>query len=338
MKRYCLLLLFLATAPLSLVAQDFEEILTGSAADAKYLAEGYISPFMKAFGHGINNGWYNSAAPHKLGGFDITFTGSFAFVPVIDQSYFVDNSKMTTVERMSGPGTGATPENGNVPTAFGSNVPPVYRSPKGTTGTTFSGPVGVGVNYFPTPALGLGVGLPKGFELRLRYVPTLDLNKYFDQYTGSIGLFGIGVLHDIKQWIPGMKALPLDLSAFIGYTKLNMDLGFDSSDPNKKGEFGCSATTIQALVGKKLSILTVYGSLGYNIAKTDLALKGSYDLNDDGDTTDSGERDPFMITTDSNGVKATLGLRIRLAVIAFHADYSFQKYRTATAGFGINFR
>jgi hypothetical protein len=336
MKRY-VLILFLTAMSTAVMAQ-FDELLTGSVNDAKYLSEGYISPFMKAFGYGMNNGWYNSAAPHKLGGFDLTLTAAAVYVPVSDQSYFVDNNKMTSIERMSGSTVTAVPESGYVPTAFGADVSPNYRSPKGAPVTQrFSGPAGLGVNFLPTPALSLGIGLPKGFEIRARFVPTIDLHKNFEQYTGSFGMFGLGIMHDIKQWIPGVKNLPFDISAFVGYTKLNLDLGFDSSDPNRRGDFGCSATTIQALVGKKISILSVYGSVGYNIAKTDLALKGNYDFNDNG-TIDAGEKDPFTLSTASNGVRGTIGLRIRLAVIAFHADYSIQKYRTITGGFGINFR
>jgi hypothetical protein len=146
-------------------------------------------------------------------------------------------------------------------------------------------------------------------------------------------------MHDFKQWIPGMKSLPFDMSVFVGYTKMNMDLGFDSSNPAKKGVFTTNATTIQALISKKLSVLTVYGSVGYNTANTEMGLKGSYDMNDDGDTIDAGEKDPFTIVTDSNGMRATVGLRLRLAVIAFHGDYTMQKYgRVITGGFGINFR
>lgn len=333
MKRFLLFLFLAAVSPAALYAQ-LSEVMSGSAADAKYLTEGYVSPFMKAFGYGMNSGWYNSAAPHKLGGFDLTITAAVVKVPTIDQSYFVDNSKMNNVELLSG----GTPQNGNVPTFFGSDVEPTYRSPKGTTGTTFSGPAGIDFDMLPVPAIGLGVGLPKGFEVKLRYIPTLKLENYTEDYTGGVGLFGIGVLHDIKQWIPGIKALPFDLSGFVGYTKMNLDLGFDSSDPNKKGGFSCGATTIQALIGKKISVLSVYGSVGYNLAKTELGLKGNYDFNEDGDTNDTGEKDPFNITTNSNGFRATVGLRLRLAVIAFHADYTAQKYSTITGGFGINFR
>jgi len=342
MKRHALILFLFAVLSTTLVAQpsgDFINIITGSANDSKYLAQGFLNPFMKAFGYGMNNGWYNAAAPHKLGGFDITLTAATVIVPLADQSYFVDNSKMTAIDRMSGSGALATPQNGNAPTVFGSQTAVTYRTPKGgPIAGNFNSPTGVGINYLPTPALGLGIGLPLGFEVRGRYVPNVDIHQLFEEFTGGFSMWGVGVMHDIKQWIPGVKELPFDISVFGGYTKLNFDLGFDSSDPTRIASFSNTSTTIQALVGKKVSILAVYGSIGYNISNTDLALKGNYDFNNDGDFADSGEKNPFTLAAESNGFRATVGMRIRLAVLSFHGDYSFQEYRTITGGFGINFR
>src|SRR6056297_2859240 len=49
--------------------------------DGMKLMEAYISPFANAFGAGFNSAWYNTAKPHKLGGFDVTLSVSAAFVP-----------------------------------------------------------------------------------------------------------------------------------------------------------------------------------------------------------------------------------------------------------------
>jgi hypothetical protein len=338
MKRIYILALSLALSTSAFAQDGFLNLITGTPADAKYLATGYVSPFMKAFGYGMNNGWYTSGAPHKLGGFELTLTSANVFVPSIDQKYYVDNSKMTAVELVDGNGAGAQPKNGYVPTFFGGNVAPTYHALTGTADTYFKGPVGLGLKFLPTPGLTLGVGLPLGFEVKVRYVPTVDFHRYVNEFTGGFTMFGVGIMHDFKQWIPGIKALPFDMSVFVGYTKMNMDLGFDSSNPNNKGVFTANATTIQALISKKLSVLTVYGSVGYNKAMTDMALKGSYDLNDNG-TIDANEKDPFKINAQSNGMRATVGLRLRLAVIAFHGDYTLQQYgRVITGGFGINFR
>ena len=345
MKRTAILILVVTSLSFPVVAQSgFEDIIQGTPADAKYLAEGFITPFMKAFGQGINNGWYNSGAPHKLGGFDLTITSSNVFVPEVDRKYYVDNTKLTEVELLNGgapPGANPVAQSGSVPTFFGGDIAPTYRSPKGSAALNaqFQGPTGIGLNFLPTPALGLGVGLPLGFEVKLRYAPPVDMSKLDERFSGTFKLFGIGVMHDIKQWIPGVKNLPFDLSLFGGYNKLVLDLGYDPADPTKRGDFSCNAMTFQGLISKKLSVLTVYAGVGYNSARTTMGLKGSYDMNDDGDSIDAGEKDPFTIATDSNGMRATLGLRIRLAIIAFHGDYTMQSYgRTITGGFGINFR
>ena len=38
------------------------------------LIEAYFTPMAESFGSGLNSGWYNTAKPHSLGGFDLTFT------------------------------------------------------------------------------------------------------------------------------------------------------------------------------------------------------------------------------------------------------------------------
>ena len=40
--------------------------------DTEQLIEGYMSPFGKWFGTGLNSGWYNTGKPHQFPGFDIT--------------------------------------------------------------------------------------------------------------------------------------------------------------------------------------------------------------------------------------------------------------------------
>ena len=35
----------------------------------------------ESFGAGLNNGWYNTAKPHSLGGFDLTFTLNTVIIP-----------------------------------------------------------------------------------------------------------------------------------------------------------------------------------------------------------------------------------------------------------------
>ena len=179
----------------------------------------------------------------------------------------------------------------------------------------------------------IGFGLPKGFELKMRFMPKTKLGD-----NGNVNLLGFGIMHDIKQYIPGIKNLPFDLSAFVGYTKLKLDVGLDSSKPDQRAIFESSSTTIQGLISKKIAVLTVYGGLGYNIAKTTLAMKGNYEFENPAPAPPTIVKDPVNIDVAANGMRATAGLRLKLAVFTFHADYTLQKYKALTVGFGINVR
>jgi hypothetical protein len=259
------------------------------------------------------------------------------YVPTSDKVYNVNGLKQIELA----PGQTNFP-NGNVPTMFGSEDKPKYQ-PKGSTDPNeqFEGPGGVdlkkniGMNALPVPMVQLGFGLPKGIDVKLRFFPKSKLGD-----DGSVQMYGIGVMHDIKQYIPGIKLLMFDLSAFVGYThlRLDYDMSGNVSGVNQKAVYEVNGTTIQGVISKKISVMTFYGGLGYNIAKSNLALKGGYDLNDDGDTTDPSETDPLDSKFAASGPRATAGFRLKLAVFTLHVDYTLQKYNTLSAGFGINIR
>jgi hypothetical protein len=210
----------------------------------------------------------------------------------------------------------------------------------------FDGPPGIDLKgklkskrtYVPVPIANIGIGLPKQTDLKIRYAPTIDLG---DQ--GKFNLFGIAVMHDVKQYIPGLKLIPIDISGFVGYTrmKLEADLSGSYAGPNpnnQKGIFEMSATTIQGLISKKFSVVTAYAGIGYNIARSNISVKGNYDFNGDGDSGtggDAGEKDPIGLDFSASGPRVTTGVRLKLAVFTFHADYTVQKYKALTVGFGI---
>ena len=305
---------------------DMENLIKGSISDANYLVKGYTAPVFKALGSGLNQGWYNTAQNHKFPGADLTISVAMIGVPSSDKVFKVDNNTLQQI-------TLTSPTNLEVPTIFGKDVPPSTYSldADGTGNTTFSGPPGfdLPISRVPIPVANLGIGLPKGFDLKIRFIPNINLQDDLE-----LGLFGIGVMHDIKQYIPGIKTLPFDLAAFVGYTKFKSKVTLDAAT-NQTSEFDVSATTIQVLISKKMAVLTVYGGLGYDISKGGLAMKGAYDFDDDG-TTDATNPIDFSVTT--NSPRVTAGLRLKLGPITFHGDYTLQKYSAITAGFGISVR
>jgi hypothetical protein len=330
------LYLFVSGLSFGALAQDeIDQLLKGGKADANRLIEGYVSPFLKTFGYGLNQGWYNTAKNHKTLGFDLTVSVSAVYVPNAELFYTVNNAQLTTI-RLENTGTAAVgpTASGSVPTVFGPDVTPTYRLTSG--GASFSGAPGVfdlkndlPMQAMPVPMAHLGIGLPKGFDLKFRFVPELDLGD------GKFKLFGVGVMHDIKQYIPGVKSLPFDLAGFVGYTSMKLSVGLEATRPDQQGVFETTATTIQGLISKKISVLTFYGGAGYNIATSKLAINGAYDFDNNGSFETVN---PVSVKAEASGPRLSAGMRLKLAVFTFHGDYTLQKYNTLTVGFGIAVR
>lgn len=317
---------------------DIGDLLKGSIKDANILLDGYAGPAMRTIGSGLNQGWYNTAKPHKTLGVDLTITASLMYVPSSDKLYLVDNTKLTDISLVEYDNKQIDPNSGsaNVPTIFGPDKSPSYQI--SGSSTTINGPGGIDLkdaikiaDALPVPMYQLGIGLPKGFDLKIRFSPTVKMQDF------KFSLLGIGVLHDVGQYLPVVKALPVDISVFAGYTKMEAEQGITGTTvgQNQKGVLEFNSTTIQALVSKKISVLTVYGGVGYNFASSKLQMKGTYDLDDDG-TVDA--TDPVNLDFSTSGVRATGGLRLKLAVFTLHGDYTLSKYNALTVGFGINVR
>lgn len=338
MKKNTLIYLFTILSISGAFAQDdIGEIIKGSLKDANILMEGYAGPAMRTIGSGLNQGWYNTAKPHKTLGVDLTVTTSLMYVPTSDEFYLVDNTKLEDIKLVAYDGKQVSPTgSANVPTIFGPDKSPSYQVSGSTT--TVNGPGGLDLegaikiaNALPVPMYQLGIGIPKGFDLKVRFAPTVKMQDF------QFNLFGIGVMHDVGQYIPVVKALPVDISLFAGYTKMKaeQDISGTTAGQNQKGALEFNSTTIQALVSKKISVLTIYGGVGYNIAKSNLAMTGTYDLDEDG-TPES--TDPVNLDFSTSGLRATGGLRLKLAVFTLHADYTLSEYSALSAGFGINVR
>lgn len=340
MRKSALIYLLTVLSFTSTFAQDdLGDLLKGSVTDASLLLEGYIAPAMKTIGSGLNQGWYNTAKPHATLGIDLTISTSLMYITNSDKFYLVDNARLQEIKLVAYDGNQNIDINtgsANVPTIFGPDKTPTYRVLE--TEAEVTGPGGIDLkdalkiaDAMPVPMYQLGVGLPKGFDVKLRFAPTVTLGDF------KFNLLGVGLLHDIGQHLPVVKALPVDLALFAGYTRMTAEQGLSGTTvgQNQRGELVFNSTTIQALVSKKISVLTFYGGVGYNMATSSIAMKGTYDL--DGD--DQAEStDPVNLNFSTSGFRATGGLRLKLAVFTLHADYTLADYNALSAGFGINVR
>jgi hypothetical protein len=227
----------------------------------------------------------------------------------------------------------------------------------------FEMPQGLDWRYVPAPMIQAGVGLYKGTDLLGRYLPDIKLAGV------EIGMWGIGLRHDIKQWIPGIKKLPvLELSLMYGYTRLHSGIGI-SVEPDDIGAtdnttniswedqeltFLAQSHTANLLIAAKLPVITFYGGVGFIRTKTNLKLLGYYPVADFEASAMAGH----IVVTDESANNAfdpidmeiknedgsitdprlNIGFRLKMSIITIHFDYTWANYSVFTAGLGVSWR
>src|SRR4030042_4207712 len=337
----------------SAALSQFENVdfLKSTTADGIKVLEAYISPWANAFGAGLNGGGYNTAKPHKLGGFDVTAGLNVGFVPSSAETFDLSTLGLST---------NINPKTGTPPTIAGpyENGPVMTYSAGGYTLATFNTPPGTAWKYIPVPTAQIGIGLPLGTEIKGRFIPRLRLDR--ENFQGDIMLWGIGLMHSIMQYIPGNDLLPFDASVFAGYTRLNGNGSINLQPPsftdystyniNSFSDQNLSATVtalnVSAIGSVNLAVITFYGGLGYTKTSTILKLTGNYQTpvlvgtspvyNDSG--VKKGESFGEMNVENFSGLRANIGFRLKLAVVTIHADYTRAQYNVVSTGLGISFR
>ena len=229
--------------------------------------------------------------------------------------------------------------NSNGRTFMGGNTPTILgNTNNGAEATStygnFDMPQGLKIPMLPVPMLQAGVGLIKNTEIDVRFMPEIEKSGV------SIGLWGIGVKHDILQWLPIADKIPIDVSFQAGYTKLSSQIMLEDPNSNEKAEatLDVRATTFNILLSKKIAMFTAYAGLGYNSTKTTLNVE-----TDDNSYTIAGlalnvnDLTKFEFESNNN-LRANIGFRFQIAVLAIQANYTFSKYPVATVGLGISIR
>tara|TARA_Y100000994_G_scaffold90992_1_gene75209 strand:- start:6006 stop:7025 length:1020 start_codon:yes stop_codon:yes gene_type:complete len=303
-----------------------QEFLNGPIKDTEQLIEGYMSPFGKWFGTGLNAGWYNTAQSHQFPGFDVTGgihliqppESAMLFTPTLNN--LIVNSTNQELSTFIGPSN---------------NTEIGYNNDDGEFQTLFNAPGGVinGKDPIPMPYIQGSIGLIKKTEILFRLTPPVKSQDLQIRY------WGIGVKHDIKQWIPGVKILPFDLSVIAAYSQLNSNLTFNA---DQDLNFDVNAFNSNLIISKKILGFTPYVGLGYQYSKSILSLTGEYTILDwNGTDIDPGEifpiSDPIDISFGGvNGLKATLGARLKLLLFTFHIEWTKAEYDVFTIGIGLN--
>ena len=315
MKRiFCLILL------LSINLISYSQVQVNDVNDAQAFLQEYLSPLGNGLGAITNNGWYNSAKPHRFLGFDATFT--LSLLNITDENKIFDpnsitnfSSNSTSTPTILGRGDGATVN---------------YK------GEQFKLPnQSTLISALALPNFNFGLGVFKKTELNGRFIPSYKYNiGFFGK--GEISMWGLGFKHDLLQWIPIIgNAIPMSLSLQAGHTQLNSGLSILDQDVS----IDVQATNFNIILSRKILMLTGYTSVGYNFSTTTFTAGEGISNLDSFNLNELEISLPIEMKFENNNeFRANVGLRFNLAVIAIHANHTFSKYPVTTIGLGVSLR
>jgi len=384
LKALALAAISFAATPAQAQLGNIGDLLQAGKEDANKIVEAYMAPMANAFGAGLNTGWILNANAHSgflpipLPGFSLQLRASGTMIPTDDQRF--DLTALGLSSNISFPGSTTSPtiagddqDKGQI--RVSQNV--TYTDPVSGNVITESVPIadltlpeGLGVPYIPAPMVQAGIGLLFDTDLTVRYFPKTDFGDY-----GSVELIGASIKHGIDQWIHGGGLLPVNITLQAGFTQFKSSVNLDLkpidliTDANRSQvanysygsgyfdnqgiQFETTSWTVNAVVGKKLSLLIVgvgaYVGAGIESSETILKMNGNYPLlvvNDNVTEFIQGETlkvtdisNPIDLTfSGTNSIRLLGGVRVSLGIFDFFGEYTYAKYSSANVGFAISFR
>ncbi len=348
-----------------LKAQDEMAIFVNeSIEDAETVMKAYGSPLLRSLGTNFNTGWLNTADVKSFGQFDIRLVATASFAPDDDKifapaDYGLDNpdeSHIFTSEP-------------TLPTIFGEmQDAQVTVQAQGPNDSELQV---VGTYTIPTLEVGgapmlmpqVDIGLMKGTELMVRGLPPVDMPTYNELDKLTTSYFAVGLKHDIKQWIPGLKLLPFSWSVYgawssaeltydgpfltaqdiventEGVDQVNYAPGeeqYQNDYDLQKMSFDTKGITIGTMISKRLPVITLFGGFEYNTSTTKLLFEGAYPyVNFD----EEFEHliDEMNIEADQGNFGITGGVRFKLLLMSLTASGTYvpEGYSSITLGLGL---
>ncbi len=302
--------------------KEIEKFLDAGGDNVEALTKAYLSPLPNGVITGLNSGWTTKAKPTKSLGFSLQLRASFATVPAVEQMFDANTIGLEGISVSPGKSSTIAGENINGQ---------ILTLPDNSTLTL---PSGINFPYVPTPMVQANLGLFLGTDVTIRYVPEVDLQDF-----GSVDLVGVGIKHDLNQWIPGGKLLPIDLTIMAAYTQFNMsiDLEFNQGAQGQRVESATQAIVTNFLIGKTIPLLSAYAGIGYQLGDFELNMLGDYIIGSG--VRQSTLTDPVSYTQSYNGgIHLIAGAQIKLALFRLFAEVTTAEYTTFNGGIGIGLR
>lgn len=347
-----------------------------------YFSE-YLRPTALGLAAGMGGGWARTAKVHKTLGFSVSFSAMLVTIP--DSELNFNSSKLSGMEAdgytFHEDGQDITGTDFPLPT-FASGEPAGVEfqkdlNPNGGTPVEIPAMNGMDLPYSPNVSIQAAVGLPKNTELIVRFVP--NLGGAVDKALGSddvsfneLSLWGVGVKHDIKQWLPFISKVPIiEVSALLAYSQFSFDVtsseisinpsdllpgGTGVYDPfyaddatiydNQGFDMHMNSLVGSILIGANIPVIHPFVGFGFNRASITTGLTGNYpeltfdDNLSGGNVVEVTKIQPNAIRIEETRTFANLqaGINIKMAFFSLHAQYTYQQYSMYSGGIAIGLR
>ncbi len=313
-------------------AQDIGELLSTLASGN---AQGYVGPLARGLGHALTGGYVSSADPHGTLGFSLGLRVVGSLFEEEDETFAVVLPTSVTFQgrTYTEPYGASSPRS---PTVAGKGAGVVLR-PEGQyrqdlllalqdpENFNIEFPQGVELPVAPFAAIDAALGVGFGTQIMARVIPTIDVGALVGaDEVGDISAFGLGVMHDLTQWLP----IPTPfwaVSVTAGTQKL------------KLGDYlEASGNTLGLVASAGIGPLSVY------------AHGSTYKANVDLDYTVENPEDNSGLPPDQTRVRfkqevdrtqrLAVGAQLDLILLKLSAEYGMGDYNTISGRAAIGFR
>lgn len=325
-------ILFL-TLTLKLGAQENFEIknyLVLGVEAAEDLASLYLEPLSEGLLYGLTGAWNNSAVVKQKWEMDIALVANGSFVPQEKLFKEMDISAIDNLEVLGGSNLV------RIPSILGSEESEVtFVATRDNEEFVFDAPTGIGLfstNLLPNAFLQTNLGLPMNSEFSLRLFPKISVED------ASIGVIGFGLKNELTQSLKGLRNLPVAISAFVAFTRLDADYDFDTdgfvTGESQSIDASLNSWLFEVLTSTKFPVWNVYGGLGYVTGKSNYVLEGTYIIATEEETIQF--ENPFDVQSSISGLLGSVGGSVKLNRFKLNLDYTFQGFNNLAFGLHYN--
>jgi len=353
-----LILVFILHSKLARTQDELGMLISESVEDTEAAIKAYGGPFLKAIGTDLNTGYTSSGEPLKWGDLNIKLVGTASFAPEDDLSF--RPAEYGLDEQSSGIYT----EEEVLPTIFGDETTATIQARATSQNgeqirTTTTIPLlTLGVRGAPMLMPQADIGFFGGTQIMIRGLPPVKVPTYNQLRSLETSYFGMGVLHDIKQYIPDFQSSGFSWSVYLTRSTASLSLGGpfytdddvreytneDVQNPEEekdyskqKMNFDSKGFSFGTIISNKFKVVTLFGGLEYVSTSTNLNLEGDYPY-----VNYSGQiahiTDLLDITENTGRMGLNAGLKADLSFLNISLSASLVNGGYSTVGAAVGFQ